>query len=78
MTSFQMMRVIKRAEDKVTVLSRWTSENIEAYNQMRSQWNVFNDLLNAHKETIHRQVEIGCNSLNLFQLTHQISFRWTR
>ena len=78
MTSFQMMRVIKRAEDKVTVLSRWTSENIEAYNQMRSQWNVFNDLLNAHKETIHRQVEIGCNSLNLFQLTRQISFRWTR
>lgn len=47
---------MRKAEAKVQVLSRWTQDSVEIFNQVCHKWDEFNLLLSQHKEAIHQQV----------------------
>lgn len=51
-----MNRIMSKAEAKAQVLSRWTQDSVEIFNQVCAKWKEFNILLSRHKETIHQQV----------------------
>lgn len=46
-----------KAEAKAQVLSRWTQDSVEIYNQVCLKWKDFNTLLSRHKDQIHQQVK---------------------
>lgn len=51
-----MTRLMKKAETKAQVLSRWTQDSVEIFNQVCTKWENFNILLSRHKEDINQQV----------------------
>ena len=51
-----MTRIMKKAEEKVQVLSRWSQDSVEVFNQVCSKWDDFNTLLSRHKQAINQQV----------------------
>lgn len=51
-----MARLVKKAESKAQVLSRWTQDNVEIFSQVCAKWENFNVLLSRHKQDINQQV----------------------
>ena len=47
---------MKKAEEKVQVLSRWSQDSVEVFNQVCLKWDDFNTLLSRHKQAINQQV----------------------
>ena len=64
-----MTRVMARAESKVQLLSRWTNETVDAYNDILINWQEFNDLLATHKDMIQKQVK-------QFRFREVVSINW--
>lgn len=62
----QFARLMKKAEGKSQVLSRWTRESLDVFNQACAKWEHFNLLLTGYKEAVGRQVCVN-NLLYFFR-----------
>lgn len=51
-----MTHLMKKAETKAEILSRWTQDNVEVFSQVGAKWEDFNALLSQHKQDINKQV----------------------
>lgn len=59
-----MGRVMRRIDSKVKVLTRWSNESVDSYNQIQLQWKAFNDLLATLKEKISQQVSFSFSPIS--------------
>ncbi len=78
-----MARIMKKTEAKVQILSRWSQDSVEIFNQVCVKWDDFNTLLSRHKQAIHQQLDsLKSNSQSqIIEFTSQIEqfhIRWQK
>ncbi|KAI9564905.1 hypothetical protein GHT06_008646 [Daphnia sinensis] len=73
-TTPEMTHLMKKAEAKTEILSRWTQDNVEIFSQVCAKWENFNTLLSHHKQNMNKHMDsLKSNSQSqIMQFTSEI------